>query len=608
MAHHQSRASLGPFLAIAIDFGTTYSGVSYALSTCPDSVVPITGYPGSEVGYNDPVQVPSVLDLDTGKWGYEVAPSMKPMRWFKMLLLREEDMGKDTLQDAVYVTEARRQLRKRRKSAEDVVAIFLSKLWEHTLAQLGTKMLDGLPFKVAITVPAIWPPYAEEAMRRAAKTAGILKYRHAGDTTLELIQEPEAAALSILLERRSLPEIAASLKIPGYRVISNCLARLETHLSFATPEVVQLYDVISYMINSTNPYQVKECVTGDGKLAGATLIDEAFENHLYTKTSLKINDLERDEYQSFMARWEMNPKRLFNGQPEQPDFVFDAPIKAVGTWNRMRKKTEFRLTSEEMEFFFDKSYTGIRVLISEQLKRVKQATGQRPNHIFLVGGLGDSPYIYNKLKALYANTTVFRPHSRWSAVASGGVMRLLRDGIIAQAPPSQEKERALRSLPEVFSRRSRYNYGIAVKCDIEYLDDFDMEKDKVEIGPEGRYFTYRMQWYLVKGEEVLRHSPVEVPYDRYVQDERPPKCIFSIRYSHESEPPKRREATKILCQMECDWDKPIEQWKRVGNPSDGWRKYDDLTLAMTFEGGQPKWHLRVGTNTEVQNLQIKYMD
>lgn len=88
-----------------------------------------------------------------------------------------------------------------------------------------------------------------------------------------------------------------------------------------------------------------------------------------------------------------------------------------------------------MEFFFDKSYTGIRVLISEQLKRVKQATGQRPNvsialcavimlrltlrqHIFLVGGLGDSPYIYNKLKALYANTTVFRPHSRSVLVLS----------------------------------------------------------------------------------------------------------------------------------------------------------------------------------------------
>ncbi|KAJ3462465.1 hypothetical protein MRS44_007251 [Fusarium solani] len=603
MVYHQIRASAGPFLAIAIDFGTTYSGVSYAVSTFPDSIVPITGYPGSEVGYNDPVQVPSVLDLDTGKWGYEVAPSMKPMRWFKMLLLREEDIGKDTIQDSVYVREARQQLRERGRSAENVVAIFLSKLWEHTLAQLGTKMLDGLPFKVAITVPAIWPPYAEEAMRRAAQAAGILEYRHAGDTTLELIQEPEAAALSILLERRSLPEIAASLKLIGYRVMSNCFRRLETRLSFATREAAQFY-----MINSTNPYQVKECVTGDGKLAGATLIDEAFVNHLYTKTSLKINDLGRDEYQSFMARWEMNPKRLFNGQPEQPDFVFDAPIKAVRAWNRVRKKTEFRLTSEEMRFFFDKSYTGIRMLISEQLRRVKQATGQRPNHIFLVGGLGDSPYIYNKLKALYQNITVLRPHSRWSAVASGGVMRLLRDGIITHASPGQEKERILRSLPEVTSRRSRYSYGIAVRCSIEYLDDFDKDKDEVEIDAEGRNVTYRMKWYLVKGEEVLRHSPVKVPYTKYVQDELPPKCIFSIRYSRESEPPRRREGTKILCQIECDWDKPIDEWKRVGNPSDGWRKYDDLALAMTFEGGQPKWHLRVGTNTEVQNVQIKYMD
>jgi hypothetical protein len=209
-----------------------------------------------------------VLDLDTGKWGYEVAPSMKPMRWFKMLLLREEDIGKDTIQDSVYVREARQQLRERGRSAENVVAIFLSKLWEHTLAQLGTKMLDGLPFKVAITVPAIWPPYAEEAMRRAAQAAGILEYRHAGDTTLELIQEPEAAALSILLERRSLPEIAASLKLIGYRVMSNCFRRLETRLSFATREVAQLY-MMSVSIDK---------ISTNSKLGCYQLYDQLYES------------------------------------------------------------------------------------------------------------------------------------------------------------------------------------------------------------------------------------------------------------------------------------------------------------------------------------------
>lgn len=77
-------------------------------------------------------------------------------------------------------------------------------------------------------------------------------------------------------------------------------------------------------------------------------------------------------------------------------------------------------------------------------------------------------------------------------------MRLLRDGIIAHALPSQEKERVLRLLPEVTSRRSRYSYGIAVRCSIEYLDDFDEEKDEVETDAEGRNVTYRMKWYLVK--------------------------------------------------------------------------------------------------------------
>jgi hypothetical protein len=77
-------------------------------------------------------------------------------------------------------------------------------------------------------------------------------------------------------------------------------------------------------------------------------------------------------------------------------------------------------------------------------------------------------------------------------------MRLLRDGIITHASPGQEKERILRSLPEVTSRRSRYSYGIAVRCSIEYLDDFDKDKDEVEIDAEGRNVTYRMKWYLVK--------------------------------------------------------------------------------------------------------------
>lgn len=44
-------------------------------------------------------------------------------------------------------------------------------------------------------------------MREAANIAGITVDRDIGTTTLDLIQEPEAAGLSIFLDRRDFPEI-----------------------------------------------------------------------------------------------------------------------------------------------------------------------------------------------------------------------------------------------------------------------------------------------------------------------------------------------------------------------------------------------------------------
>lgn len=44
-------------------------------------------------------------------------------------------------------------------------------------------------------------------MREAAKRAGITKYRDIGETTLILVQEPEAAALASLFQRNSYPGI-----------------------------------------------------------------------------------------------------------------------------------------------------------------------------------------------------------------------------------------------------------------------------------------------------------------------------------------------------------------------------------------------------------------
>ncbi len=93
-------------------------------------------------------------------------------------------------------------------AAVDLVALFLKELWHHALTEIKHEIdVDCLPVKVAITVPAIWPSYARERMKEAARKAGINDYRAAGETTVALIEEPEAAALTTLFERREYPEI-----------------------------------------------------------------------------------------------------------------------------------------------------------------------------------------------------------------------------------------------------------------------------------------------------------------------------------------------------------------------------------------------------------------
>ncbi len=135
---------------------------------------------------------------------------MKPMKWFKLLLLKNEDIAKEEIRNAPQLQQARDILFSSRKrlTAVQVVGYYLKNVWDHTYAALKSMLdVDNLPLRVAITIPAIWPAYAQSAMREAAKIAGITKYRDIGETTLILVQEPEAAALASLFQRNSSPEI-----------------------------------------------------------------------------------------------------------------------------------------------------------------------------------------------------------------------------------------------------------------------------------------------------------------------------------------------------------------------------------------------------------------
>jgi hypothetical protein len=226
--------SSGKFIAVGIDFGTTYSGVSWAFSESPDVIHEIQGWPAEYHNDKNQEQVPTQFDIKSGKWGFEVTPDMDPIKWFKLLLLKESDIGREEVRDSEPLQHAREQLRGPGAPTPTlIVGKYLGKLWQHTYSELKSRLdVDNLPLRVAITVPAIWEPYAQNAMRDAAKIAGIFDERDIGMTTLDLIQEPEAAGLSILFERGQLPEIEVA-PLPRINISGLHLTRADSQESLS---------------------------------------------------------------------------------------------------------------------------------------------------------------------------------------------------------------------------------------------------------------------------------------------------------------------------------------------------------------------------------------
>ncbi|GKT59672.1 HSP70 family chaperone [Colletotrichum tofieldiae] len=213
MVLHKGKESA---IVIGIDFGTTFSGVSWAFSGLPNDIEIITRWKAQLRHNSDTEKTPSALlyegDQRQALWGYGIPPAThdETLRWFKLLLVDQCDLPKE-IRDSSQIATIRDLVEKANKDPVEVISEYLRHLWNHSIENItrsaGLKLVDLCKFHVVITLPAIWPDYAKARMRRAAENAGILEERWAGDTTLSFISEPEAAALATLRDLGKRPDI-----------------------------------------------------------------------------------------------------------------------------------------------------------------------------------------------------------------------------------------------------------------------------------------------------------------------------------------------------------------------------------------------------------------
>ena len=182
----------------------SYSGAAWATPADfeADQIKVITTWPGTG---REEGKAPTELfyEDDEITWGYDVPSDGDPIRWFKLLLLKDEDLD-DELRQSEFLLRGRKMMRETGKQATDLIADYLRLFWGHVLECIARErsesVVNALRFHVVITVPAIWKGYARQDMEVAAKKAGILGRRPAGKTTLTFAPEPEAAAMSTLCE------------------------------------------------------------------------------------------------------------------------------------------------------------------------------------------------------------------------------------------------------------------------------------------------------------------------------------------------------------------------------------------------------------------------
>lgn len=191
----------------------SYSGVSWASTETDNAIRLIQDWPNPLASNANSDKVPSKIsygpDGKVHKWGYDVSPKEEYFQWIKVLLETESTNTK-AFED---VKQSNTLLEKLNKSPEDVVSDYLGALWNYTKEDIRKRVSDedwesSYNTWVVLTVPAVWSKMAKQNTYAAALKAGL------GDN-IQLVAEPEAAALATLREKAEANTIEVRMSVNG---------------------------------------------------------------------------------------------------------------------------------------------------------------------------------------------------------------------------------------------------------------------------------------------------------------------------------------------------------------------------------------------------------
>ncbi|KAG5949900.1 hypothetical protein E4U53_005660 [Claviceps sorghi] len=550
-------------IVIGIDFGTTYSGVAWAYSRQPENIEVITNWDSELTHCSDEEKAPSLLSFgklgQQDEWGYTVPPGKEALRWFKLLLLDEKDVDL-AIHECAEFKEARQAQEASGKNAVEIVSRYLQLLWEHAVNAIefsvGKTLMAKCRFEVVITLPAIWPHYAQQRMEKAAETAGILGQKSCGTTSVRFVSEPEAAALSSLSDQGN----KSTVEVGDCFVI--CDAGGGT------------VDLISYRVSNKTPFTLKECVRGDGTasniqaiatypqsqftdservggLCGGIFLNQNFLKLVKKKIGTQWKNASKKQELEFMnEKWEHGIKRQFRGKPRTWRLEMPNSMTRAGSQKRERG---LQLETSEILAVFDPIIEKIQGLVKAQSLSILSKYGKEPKYVILVGGFGRNPYLRDCLaRSVNAETEVLQSQGTkpWVAICRGAVLYGIASLYLSAS-----------NNVKVESRIARMSYGICI------------EEDKYFDHAQKKWMAHnQMDWFLEQGKAVSAGTSVRhTYYEVYVAPDDVGVVSEKFYISASCIPPTRRDdSVTRLCTV--NWNLEVQfkslpvRYNHLGRP------------------------------------------
>ncbi|ORY15235.1 hypothetical protein BCR34DRAFT_558917 [Clohesyomyces aquaticus] len=500
---------------IALDFGTTFSGIAYCFPNKANSkVATVVNWPGMDGESHNAPKIPTILHYNGNKmtWGASVDHLADSIVGVKLLLDPSQEKP-------LYLPtgNVKTDLKKLPKPPVMVAADFIAAIYQYALKEISAQVPESYmklcQKQFVLSVPAIWSDAAKNTTLQAAKIAGMFP--------VTLIKEPEAAAM------HTLHDLDFSLRVGDAFVI--CDAGGGT------------VDLISYEVEAIAPkLKLKELVPGTAGMAGSLGLNKRFEEAV--KNLIGEEEVFRIKKTKAWFRantqFDREIKPAFRGKPTEEYFVNFPMADLEDDPSNGLESNCWRMTGNDVKNIFAPLITDILRLINEQVNEVLiKRPGKGVTGIFLVGGFGGSQYLKSCVEKAQPKIQILQPSDAWSAIVKGAALSKLP------------------STAMITSTVATKHYGVEARSIYDNELDYG---EKTTIDPQGKTRCHTFTWYITIGDDLQRDAEIKFPFVRWLDiDFADNELIFeSVLYeSKDRAAPRHRskgESIGTNCSVKAD--------------------------------------------------------